>query len=65
MVYDENYMLLTYQRCRQSVRSICQYSETVFIVGQNEGFIELISLNKQHKIEVVSSKRFDKLGHIF
>jgi hypothetical protein len=67
MVYDvrRDYKLVKYLKCKQSVRSICQFSKGILIVGQNEGWIELISLSKLDQIDIISSKRFDKLGHIF
>ena len=67
MVYDvaREFKLLNYLKCKQSVRSICQLSDNILIVGQNEGYIELVALSKLNQIEIISSKRFDRLGHIF
>lgn len=47
------------------MRSICHFSDNILILGENEGWIELVALSNLNQIEIISSKRFDKLGHIF
>ncbi len=47
------------------MRSICQFGDNILIVGQNEGYIDLVALSKLNQMEIISTKRFDKLGHIF
>ena len=48
LVYDvtREYKLSNYLKCKQSVRSICQLNNNILVVGQNEGYIELVALSK-------------------
>lgn len=67
MIYDarRQFKLVKYVKCKQAVRALCCFSDSILIVGQNEGWIELVDISELNKMDVISTKRFDSLGHVF
>jgi|LauGreDrversion4_2_1035121.scaffolds.fasta_scaffold3598696_1 hypothetical protein len=67
-LYDvkRDFKLVKFIKCKSAVRSLCMLNERSLIVGENDGWLDLVSVNDNlEMIEGVLNKRFDELGHIF
>ena len=63
-VYDvtKDFSLVKSIKTRAGVRTITQIGNDLIVVGENDGYIDLIFLDT---LRVVVSKRFEQLGHIY
>lgn len=53
-------------KCKSAVRSLCLASDKTIVVGENDGWLDVVSINDNvEMIEVILNKRFEKLGHVF
>ena len=53
-------------KCKSAVRSLCLVSDRVVVVGENDGWLDVVSINDNVEMtEVILNKRFEKLGHVF
>ena len=63
-VYDvtQDFSLVKSIKTRAGVRTLAQIGNDLVVVGENDGYIDLIFLDT---LRVVVSKRFEQLGHIY
>jgi hypothetical protein len=59
-------MQVKYLKTKAGVRSLCVVNRDTLICGENEGWIDVIRITEDYRtLEIVISKKFDKLGHIY
>ena len=57
---------MKYLRCKSAVRSICVLDPQTLIVGENEGWFEVVRVsNNLELVEIILSKKFESVGHVF
>lgn len=63
-VYDvsADFKLVKTIKTKGGVRSLTQIEDDLIVAGENDGFIDLISIST---LQVVIGKRFDTIGHIY
>ena len=63
-VYDvtQDFSLVKSIKTRAGVRTLAQIGNDLIVVGENDGYLDLIFLDT---LRVVVSKRFEQLGHIY
>ena len=67
-IYDvqRGFGLVKYLKCKAAVRSVVQLDAQTLIVGENEGWFELVRVsNNLELVEIILSKQFDHVGHVF
>jgi hypothetical protein len=53
-------------KCKSAVRSIAILDAQTLIIGENEGWFELVRISpKLELVEIILSKKFDAVGHVF
>lgn len=53
-------------KCKSAVRSMTCLDAQTLIIGENDGWIELVHLsNKLDDVEVILSKNFYQISHVF
>lgn len=53
-------------KCKSAVRSLCLVGDRTVVVGENDGWLDVVSINDKVELtEVILNKRFEKLGHVF
>lgn len=57
---------MKYLKCKSAVRSITALDPQTLIVGENEGWFELVRVSQNLElVEIILSKKFDAVGHVF
>jgi len=67
-IYDvkKEFKLVKILKCKAAVRSICSLDASTIIVGENDGWFELIRVQQNlDLVEITSSKRIEAVGHVF
>jgi hypothetical protein len=67
-IYDvqRGFGLVKYLKCKSAVRSVVQLDAQTLIVGENEGWFELVRVsNNLELVEIIISKQFESIGHVF
>ena len=63
-VYDvsQDFTLIKSMKTKAGVRTLSQVGPDLIIAGENDGFIDLISVDT---LQILVSKRFESVGHIY
>lgn len=67
-VYDvhKDFKLVKYLKCKSAVRSICILDPQTLVIGENEGWFEIVRVsNNLELVEIVLSRKFESVGHVF
>ena len=67
-IYDvhREFKLVKFLKCKSAVRSICILDPQTLIIGENEGWFEIVRVSTNLElVEIIHSKKFDSVGHVF
>ena len=63
-VYDvsQDFTLIKSLKTKAGVRTLSHIGQDLIVAGENDGFIDLISVDL---LQILVSKRFESVGHIY
>lgn len=63
---QKSFKLVKLIKCRSAVRSLSALDDSTLLVGENEGWFEIVRISANiDEVSIISNRKLEAVGHVF